>query len=43
MERQSYDVSLTRYPQGWRSTFLRESLELTTGGSEDRGRKGEVS
>jgi hypothetical protein len=23
MERQGYDVSLTRYPEGWRSTFLR--------------------
>jgi hypothetical protein len=23
MERQGYDVSLTRYPQGWRCTFLR--------------------
>jgi hypothetical protein len=22
MERQGFDVSLTRYPQGWRSTFL---------------------
>jgi hypothetical protein len=22
MERQGYDVSLTRYPQGWRCTFL---------------------
>jgi hypothetical protein len=23
MERQGYDVSLTRYPEGWRSTFIR--------------------
>lgn len=23
MERQGYDVSLTRYPEGWRATFLR--------------------
>jgi hypothetical protein len=22
MERQGYDLSLTRYPQGWRATFL---------------------
>jgi hypothetical protein len=23
MERQGYDVSLTRYPEGWRATFIR--------------------
>ncbi len=23
MERQGYDVSLTRYPDGWRATFIR--------------------
>jgi hypothetical protein len=26
MERQGYDVSLTRYPQGWRATFLRRDF-----------------
>jgi hypothetical protein len=26
MERQGYDVSLTRYPHGWRSTFLRRDF-----------------
>jgi hypothetical protein len=25
MERQGYDVSLTRYPEGWRSTFIRRN------------------
>jgi hypothetical protein len=25
LERQGYDVSLTRYPEGWRCTFLRRN------------------
>jgi hypothetical protein len=34
MERQRFDVSLTRYPDGWRSTFIRRDYTARPWGGQ---------